>query len=48
MSNVIQNKHKTWESKSAAIWTGLAYLSAITSTSDGPAGMSIEIIASLF
>lgn len=39
---------KTWDSKSAAICTGLACLSAITKTSDGPAGMSIEIIASLF
>ena len=39
---------KTWDSKSAAICTGLAFLSAITKTSEGPAGMSIEIIASLF
>lgn len=39
---------KTWDSKSAAICTGLANLSAITKTSEGPAGMSIEIIASLF
>ena len=39
---------KTWDSKSAAICTGLACLSAITKTSEGPAGISIEIIASPF
>lgn len=38
----------TWESKSKATWTGLAFLSAMTNTSEGPAGMSIEIMASLF
>lgn len=38
----------TWESKSEATWTGLAWLSAMTKTSEGPAGMSIEIMASLF
>lgn len=41
-------KASTWESKSEATWTGLAWLSAMTKTSEGPAGMSIEIIASLF
>lgn len=30
------------------MWTGLAYLSAMTRTSEGPAGMSMETIASLF
>lgn len=43
-----QTPVSTCESKSDAIWTGLACLSAMTRTSDGPAGMSIETIASLF
>mmetsp|Transcript_18129 Transcript_18129/g.45026 ORF Transcript_18129/g.45026 Transcript_18129/m.45026 type:complete len:268 (+) Transcript_18129:734-1537(+) len=36
------------DSRSAATCSGFAPASAITSTSDGPAGMSIETIASLF
>lgn len=38
----------TCDSRSDATCAGLAPPSAITSTSEGPAGMSIEIIASLF
>jgi len=31
-----------WDSRSAATWAGLAAASATTSTSDGPAGMSMD------
>mmetsp|Transcript_3742 Transcript_3742/g.15167 ORF Transcript_3742/g.15167 Transcript_3742/m.15167 type:complete len:204 (+) Transcript_3742:969-1580(+) len=37
-----------WERRSAATWDGCASLSAMTSTSEGPAGMSMDTIASEF